>query len=269
MAAQAGQPPVSPDHQGPREPPGPVPAVPLSLRRAPAGRPGPGRAPRGAGYAVRVRRPRARGSAPSGRCRDFLLRPAGVRGALSPLEAEPVPAVLQPLLPSGVAAGHRARAAVAAAGAPGAAATPGRPVPRALSSLIGMGRRPRRYVGFHCPRRRRGREGTGTTPGPPLPFSDPSPTGARAMDPCPSGRVIPVRLDELGDRFRRYRLRVPQAVQALAQSLRRWGQCAPIVATVRDERPQVLDGFTRWEAARQVRGMTTLLVRLIDVDDRR
>ena len=59
------------------------------------------------------------------------------------------------------------------------------------------------------------------------------------MDPCPSGRVIPVRLDELGDRFRRYRLRVPQAVQAMAQSLRRWGQCAPVVATVRDERPQL------------------------------
>ena len=31
----------------------------------------------------------------------------------------------------------------------------------------------------------------------------------------------------------------------------------------------MLDGFTRWEAALQVRGMTTLLVRLIDVDDRR
>ena len=89
------------------------------------------------------------------------------------------------------------------------------------------------------------------------------------MDPCPSGRVIPVRLDELGDHFRRYRLRVPQAIQAMAQSLRRWGQCAPIVATVRQEKPQVLDGFTRWEAAAQVRGMTTLSVRLIDVDDRR
>ena len=78
-----------------------------------------------------------------------------------------------------------------------------------------------------------------------------------------------MRLDELGDHFRRYRLRVPQAVQAMAQSLRRWGQCAPIVATLRQERPQVLDGFTRWEAAQQVRGMTTLLVRLIEVDDRR
>lgn len=89
------------------------------------------------------------------------------------------------------------------------------------------------------------------------------------MNPCPAGEVVAVRFDELGDHFRRYRLRVPQAVQAMAQSLRRWGQCAPIVATVRQERPQVLDGFTRWEAARQVRGMTTLLVRLIEVDDRR
>ena len=89
------------------------------------------------------------------------------------------------------------------------------------------------------------------------------------MISCTVGQVCPIRLDELGDRFRRYRLRVPQAVVAMAQSLRRWGQCAPIVATVREEKPQILDGFTRWEAAGQVRGMTTLSVRLIDVDDRR
>ena len=87
------------------------------------------------------------------------------------------------------------------------------------------------------------------------------------MNPCPAGHVTAVRLDELGDHFRRYRLRVPQAVQAMAQSLRRWGQCAPIVATVRQERPQVLDGFTRWEAAYEVRGMTTLWVRLVELDD--
>jgi ParB-like chromosome segregation protein Spo0J len=87
------------------------------------------------------------------------------------------------------------------------------------------------------------------------------------MNPCPVGQVTAVRLDELGDHFRRYRLRVPQAIQAMAQSLRRWGQCAPIVATLRQERPQVLDGFTRWEAAQQVRGMTTLSVRLVELDD--
>ena len=89
------------------------------------------------------------------------------------------------------------------------------------------------------------------------------------MTPCPVGQVAAFRFDELGDQFRRYRLRVPQAVQTMTQSLRRWGQCAPIVATLRAEKPQVLDGFTRWEAAQQVRGMTTLLVRLIEVDDRR
>src|SRR5438270_10307712 len=89
------------------------------------------------------------------------------------------------------------------------------------------------------------------------------------MNPCPVGQIAAFRFDELGEHFRRYRLRVPQAVQAMALSLRRWGQCAPIVATVRQEQPQVLDGFTRREAAQQVRGMTTLLVRLIDVDDQR
>ena len=89
------------------------------------------------------------------------------------------------------------------------------------------------------------------------------------MNPCPVGQVAAFRFDELGDQFRRYRLRVPQAVQTMTQSLRRWGQCAPIVATLREEKPQVLDGFTRWEAAQQVRGMTTLLVRLIEVDDQR
>jgi ParB-like chromosome segregation protein Spo0J len=89
------------------------------------------------------------------------------------------------------------------------------------------------------------------------------------MHPYPVGQVTAVRLDALGDQFRRYRLRVPQAVQAMAQSLRRWGQCAPLVATMRQEKPQVLDGFTRWEAAPQVRGMTTLSVRLIEVDDQR
>ena len=54
----------------------------------------------------------------------------------------------------------------------------------------------------------------------------------------------------------------------MACSLRRWGQCAPTVACLRDDKPQVLEGFTRWAAARQVRGMTTLSVQLIDVDDR-
>jgi ParB/RepB/Spo0J family partition protein len=89
------------------------------------------------------------------------------------------------------------------------------------------------------------------------------------MDPWQAGQVRPVPLDDLGSHFRRYRFRVPQAVDSMAQSLRRWGQCAPIVVCWRQEKPEILDGFTRWEAARQVRGMSTLAARLIEADDRR
>jgi ParB/RepB/Spo0J family partition protein len=89
------------------------------------------------------------------------------------------------------------------------------------------------------------------------------------MDPWQAGQIRPVPLDDLGSHFRRYRFRVPQAVQVMAQSLRRWGQCAPIVVCWRHDKPEILDGFTRWEAARQVRGLTTLSARLIEADDRR
>ena len=157
---------------------------------------------------------------------------------------------------------------MAAAGPAYASANPGGPGPEPLNSLTRIVGRPSARALFHGPRRRKGREGSGTAPGPPFPFSDFAPRG-RAMEPFPSGQVSPVRLDALGDQFRRYRLRVPQAVQAMVQSLRRWGQCAPIVATLRQERPQVLDGFTRWEAAGQLRGMSTLSMRLIEVDDQR
>jgi hypothetical protein len=37
---------------------------------------------------------------------------------------------------------------------------------------------------------------------------------------------------------------------------------------LRKEKPQVLEGFTRWEPACLVRSITTLSVRLIDVNDR-
>src|SRR3954453_3827726 len=119
------------------------------------------------------------------------------------------------------------------------------------------------------PRKEEGAGGFRNRSGAPDPFLRPPPRGDEAMNPCPVGQVAAFRFDELGAQFRRYRLRGPQAVQAMTESLRRWGQCAPIVATMRQEKPQVLDGFTRWEAARQVRWMTTLLVRLIEVDDQR
>jgi hypothetical protein len=80
------------------------------------------------------------------------------------------------------------------------------------------------------------------------------------------GITRPVALAELGQRYRRYRLADPEAEEAMAGSLRRWGQLAPVVACVRNEKLELLDGFKRHAAARQIAGMT-LSVRVLEVDE--
>jgi hypothetical protein len=82
------------------------------------------------------------------------------------------------------------------------------------------------------------------------------------------GEVRPVSLEALGHRYRRYRLADPPAEQAMAGSLRRWGQLAPVVACLRGPQLELLDGFKRHAAARQVAGLTTLSVRVLAVDER-
>src|SRR5580692_8252698 len=81
------------------------------------------------------------------------------------------------------------------------------------------------------------------------------------------GNVRPVALAELGQRYRRYRLADPHGEEAMAGSLRRWGQVAPVAACVREQKLELLDGFKRWSAARQVAGLTTLSVRVLAVDE--
>ena len=72
---------------------------------------------------------------------------------------------------------------------------------------------------------------------------------------------------DLGQAYRRYRLADPPAEEAMAGSLRRWGQLSPVVACVRDEQLELLDGFKRLAAARQVAGLTSLSVRVLEVDE--
>ena len=80
------------------------------------------------------------------------------------------------------------------------------------------------------------------------------------------GSTRPVAPNDLGQRYRRYRLADPDAEDAMAGSLRRWGQLAPVVACVRQEKLELLDGFKRVSAARQITGMT-LSVRVLEVDE--
>ncbi len=82
------------------------------------------------------------------------------------------------------------------------------------------------------------------------------------------GVVVPVALAALGQHYRRYRLADPSAEEAMAGSLRRWGQLSPVVAYRRGQGLELLDGFKRLAAARQVAGWTTLSVRVLAVDER-
>jgi ParB-like chromosome segregation protein Spo0J len=81
------------------------------------------------------------------------------------------------------------------------------------------------------------------------------------------GNVRPVPLAALGQRYRCYRLADPLAEEAMAASLRRWGQLSPVVACHRGAALDLLDGFKRWAAAPQM-GLTTLSVRVLELDER-
>ena len=82
------------------------------------------------------------------------------------------------------------------------------------------------------------------------------------------GNVRPIALDGLGQSYRRYRLIDPPAEEAMAGSLRRWGQLSPVAACLRGRQLELLDGFKRHAAARQVVGMSTLSVRVLELDER-
>jgi ParB-like chromosome segregation protein Spo0J len=77
----------------------------------------------------------------------------------------------------------------------------------------------------------------------------------------------PLPIHELGERYRRYRLADPSAETAMAWSLARYGQLAPVTACRRDGRAELLDGFKRRAAAAQV-AWPTLSVRVLDLDER-
>jgi len=82
------------------------------------------------------------------------------------------------------------------------------------------------------------------------------------------GSVRPVALDDLGQHYRRYRLADPAAEEAMGGSLRRWGQLAPAVACLRDDGLELLDGFKRLAAARQLLNWASLSVRVLEVDEK-
>ena len=104
-------------------------------------------------------------------------------------------------------------------------------------------------------------------------FPPPSPSlsgrvkGDLFMDHWTSGEARPLPLSAFGERYRRYRLTLPEAEAAMARSLQRWGQISPVVVCLREETFELIDGFKRLAAA-SVSAMSTLAARLVDVDER-
>ena len=70
------------------------------------------------------------------------------------------------------------------------------------------------------------------------------------MSDWDAAEVRPLALEVLGERYRRYRLSDPAAEEAMARSLQRYGQMAPVIVCLHDGSAEVVDGFKRLAAAR-------------------
>jgi ParB-like chromosome segregation protein Spo0J len=79
--------------------------------------------------------------------------------------------------------------------------------------------------------------------------------------------VTSVSLGAFGEYLRRYRVRSPEAIERMRESLERYGQISPLVAFERQGKLEVIDGFKRLEAAQSLLKLSKLSVRLVEVDE--
>ncbi len=82
-----------------------------------------------------------------------------------------------------------------------------------------------------------------------------------------NGQVRPVSLSHIGDYYGRYRLSDSETARLMKRSLKRYGQISPVVLCDRAGSLELVDGFKRLTAAREVGGMVTLTARFLDLDE--
>jgi ParB-like chromosome segregation protein Spo0J len=87
------------------------------------------------------------------------------------------------------------------------------------------------------------------------------------MNDWSEGEIRWLAVETLGERYRRYRLPDAAAETAMVGSLARYGQISPVVVCLREETPELLDGFKRLTAARALAGMLSLQARRLEVDE--
>lgn len=74
-------------------------------------------------------------------------------------------------------------------------------------------------------------------------------------------------LEQIDERLQRYRLAQPKLEKTMAQSLARYGQVSPVVICVHGEDHVLIDGFKRLGAARNLKGISRLKARRMEVDE--
>jgi ParB-like chromosome segregation protein Spo0J len=80
--------------------------------------------------------------------------------------------------------------------------------------------------------------------------------------------VLGVDLDQIGDRLGRLRLHQPQAERAMTASVKRWGQISPVVVFVHAGHYELIDGFKRVAAFRELGQGSRLSARVLETDER-
>lgn len=82
-----------------------------------------------------------------------------------------------------------------------------------------------------------------------------------------SGQVRSLSLSHIGDYYGRYRLSDPETARLMKRSLKRYGQISPVVICDRAGILELVDGFKRLTAAREIGGMVTLTARFLNLDE--
>ncbi|MBI3178628.1 MAG: ParB N-terminal domain-containing protein, partial [Deltaproteobacteria bacterium] len=80
--------------------------------------------------------------------------------------------------------------------------------------------------------------------------------------------MLGLDVDEIGDRLGRLRLHQPQAERAMVASIKRWGQISPVVVFVQAGHYELIDGFKRVAALREVGQGPRLAARVLETDER-
>lgn len=80
--------------------------------------------------------------------------------------------------------------------------------------------------------------------------------------------LIELPVDKIGERYGRFRLHTPEAERVMARSLRHYGQLSPLVVCRRPSGHELIDGFKRLAAARQLGEWRLLTARVLEAADK-